>query len=153
MKKLDCSTIRLSGNTSGNITEKTTVREASLYLPTRIEIPYQILDKLIRVAAKCTERFASDLIIDIDSMRADIAERLSQDEPISLEYYFGFRDSGIDHRAFIETRNKFEYQTEYIQVWRLTCDKISNEFSTIELEFTLSRLNDYVDERNFKEDN
>lgn len=56
-----------------------------------------IYDKLIKEAAKC-RYYASDLIIDIRTLERAIEAK--EDE----QAFFGFRESGVDHGAFIDSR-------------------------------------------------
>ena len=56
-----------------------------------------IYDKLIKEAAKC-RYYASDLIIDIRAL-----ERAIEAKENKL-VFFGFRESGVDHEAFIDSR-------------------------------------------------
>ena len=56
-----------------------------------------IYDRLIKEAAKC-KYYASDLLIDIKSLEKVL------DNQESGRFFFGFRDSGIDHEAFIDSR-------------------------------------------------
>ena len=56
-----------------------------------------IYDRLIMEAAKCTH-YASDLIIDIKCVEKAL------DNQESGTFFFGFRDMGIDHESFIDSR-------------------------------------------------
>lgn len=56
---------------------------------------------LIKEAAKC-ESYASDIILDIDSIR----EKMECRDAENFTYYLGFRDHGVDHEAFIRSRGK-----------------------------------------------
>lgn len=58
-----------------------------------------IWTELIKEAAKC-DSYSSDVLIDIDAVR----EKLASGKPEDFTYYFGFRDNGVDHEAFIRNR-------------------------------------------------
>lgn len=60
-----------------------------------------ILSRLIVEAGKRCEAYASDLFISWESMLNDISKI---EKNTSLTYYFGFRDMGVDHELFIQTR-------------------------------------------------
>lgn len=69
-----------------------------------------IVDKLMRLATKITERYASDIYYDIDSLHQCLEEHRPYDRVLF------FRESGV------WTVN-VEYLTDYvehIQAWRLT---------------------------------
>lgn len=111
--------------------------------PEDINIPTEIADKLIRLTAKWTNRFASDLLIDIDSMRKNFSKILN-DENCSnyLNVYFGFRPGGVDHKSFIEVQSPIEYRLRYIEVWKLEiyCDPFEPNVT-----WKLIQLEDYID--------
>lgn len=60
---------------------------------------------LIKEAARC-QSYASDILIDIDSVR----EKLEAENPVDFTYYFGFRDNGVDHEQFIRNRQSGKYR-------------------------------------------
>lgn len=60
-----------------------------------------ILSRLIVEAGKRCEAYASDLFISWESMLNDISKIEGN---TNLTYYFGFRDMGVDHELFIQTR-------------------------------------------------
>lgn len=64
----------------------------------------------IKTAAKHCEYYASDIIIDIDTIREHI-ETLQPYNDITRTYLFGYRNSGVDHTNFIECRNSSEYKS------------------------------------------
>lgn len=109
-----------------------------------IDIPSEIIDKLIRLTAKWTNRFASDLLVDIDSLRRNFAKLLN-DEKYSnyLVYYFGFRKDGIDHKEFIEIQSYLEYRTRYIEVWKL---EIYGDPFKPEVNWKLVQIENYINE-------
>lgn len=64
-----------------------------------------IWTELIKEAAKC-DSYSSDVLIDIDAVR----EKLASGKPEDFTYYFGFRDNGVDHEAFIRNRGSEGYR-------------------------------------------
>lgn len=71
-----------------------------------------VVDKLIRLTAKITERYASDIYYDIDSLHQCLEEHKPYDRVLF------FRESGV-------WAVNVEYLTEFvdhIQAWRLTHD-------------------------------
>jgi hypothetical protein len=71
-----------------------------------------IVDKMIRLTAKVTERFASDIYYDIKSLYGCLEEHESYDRILF------FRESGVWAVDYEEVNVMFEY----IQAWRLTHD-------------------------------
>ena len=71
-----------------------------------------VVDKLIRLAAKITERFASDIYYDIESLHHCLEEHESYDRVLF------FRESGV-WTVSIEYLNAL---VDNIQAWRLTHD-------------------------------
>ena len=77
--------------------------------------PSQAFNVLIKEAAKC-ENYASDLIIDLH----ELLKKVELKESDSLEYWFGFRDLGVDHKSFIECRwNSRVYDDVYRKIYVL----------------------------------
>lgn len=114
------------------------------FMLNEIEIPSEIVDKLIRLAAKWTNRFASDLLIDLDSLRRKFANLINDESQSDyLNVYFGFRKDGIDHKAYIELQDPHEYSKRYIEVWRL---EIQRESHTPVVHWRLVQLSDYITE-------
>ena len=76
-------------------------------------------DKLIRQAAQC-DAYCSDILISYDSVVRKLNEGAEK-----VTEYFGFRDYGVDHDAFIKCRLP-EYK--YRKIYKLTiyCDEIQN---------------------------
>lgn len=71
-----------------------------------------VVDKMIRLAAKITERYASDIYYDIKSLYGCLEEHESYDRILF------FRESGVWAVDYEEVNVMFEY----IQAWRLTHD-------------------------------
>ncbi len=76
--------------------------------------------RLICEAGRWCESYASDLMIDMDSVRAYlIGMKEGMEEPESREFWFGFRQMGVDNLAFIKSRTEREYASHvYRAVWR-----------------------------------
>jgi hypothetical protein len=71
-----------------------------------------IVDKMIRLAAKITERYASDIYYDIKSLYNSLEEH----EPYDRVLFF--RESGVWTVSVEELDN----MVDHIQAWRLTHD-------------------------------
>ena len=79
---------------------------------------------LIKTAGRICESYASDLLYDIDEMKADLrnaesfrkSKRYSkgQDGAERLTYVLGFRDYGVDHREWVELGKR-----DYAEVLRV----------------------------------
>lgn len=71
-----------------------------------------VVDKMVRLAAKITERYASDIYYDIKSLYNSLEEH----EPYDRVLFF--RESGVWTVNYEEIDRVFEH----IQAWRLTHD-------------------------------
>ena len=71
-----------------------------------------IVDKMVRLAAKITERYASDIYYDIKSLHNAVEEH----EPYDRVLFF--RESGVWTVSVEEVDRVFDH----IQAWRLTHD-------------------------------
>lgn len=71
-----------------------------------------VVDKLIRLAAKITERYASDIYYDIDSLH----QCLKEHEPYDRVLFF--RETGV----WTVDYEKVDRVFKHIQAWRLTHD-------------------------------
>lgn len=81
----------------------------------------RISSKLIQLAGRQCEMYASDIIYSIQEMETDI-RKLTPATPYTISEYFGFRDMGVDHETFIAARlnNPEVYSsTPYKSIWRL----------------------------------
>lgn len=76
---------------------------------------------LIKEAGKC-EAYASDILIDLIPMVEQFKEAMPTGE---RTYFFGFRDMGIDHSTFIESRNDL---SQYRAVWRMKTMVVGSEY-------------------------
>ena len=65
-----------------------------------------ILSRLIVEAGKTCKNYSSDLFISWESFVSDIQKYDGKDKE-TFTYYFGFRDLGVDHEAFIQTRLQY----------------------------------------------
>lgn len=75
--------------------------------------------RLITEAGRWCESYASDILIDFESIR-DYLNSLANGETMeNREFWFGFRQSGVDGLSFIKSRTEREYASHvYRAVWR-----------------------------------
>ena len=71
-----------------------------------------VVDKMVRLAAKITERFASDIYYDIKSLYHCLEKHESYDRVLF------FRESGV----WTVSVNELDDMVDHIQAWRLTHD-------------------------------
>lgn len=94
-----------------------------------------ILDILIKEAAQCT-RYASDLFISWEQ----VEEFLKKEKPgLSKLFFFGFRDMGVDHLAYIQAKydpRNIGITPDYRCIYMLQ-GKFENEYS---ISFTLFEI-------------
>ena len=76
-----------------------------------------IFTALIKEAGTKCKRFASDILIDYDSFNRKAPEALLNEDTIS--FWYGFREDGVDHKAFIDARGIDS--PEYLSVYFLRC--------------------------------
>ena len=98
-------------------------------ITSRTENISSIVDKMIRLAAKLTECYASDIVFDI----GDLSSAVKKKKP--LDNLLFFRECGVTTRRVSEL-NVNEYDTLLfnftpIQVWRLTHDPEAMETKLI----------------------
>ena len=75
--------------------------------------------RLICEAGRWCESYASDILIDFESIREYLNSLASGETMESREFWFGFRQMGVDHLAFIQSRTEREYAGHvYRAVWR-----------------------------------
>lgn len=74
-----------------------------------------IMDKLIRLSAKITERFAGDIIYDIEAFRNKMAENKPYDKVLF------FREDGV-WVVDVEKLRQYPIDNNDLQSWRLTYD-------------------------------
>lgn len=140
------SNTEITGTTNLNETKWNYSEE---FMLNEIDIPSEIVDKLIRLAAKWTNKFASDLLCDFDSLRRKFANIVNDDNQSNyLNVYFGFRKDGIDHKGYIELQNPHEYSSRYIEVWRL---EIQGESYAPIVHWRLVQMSNYITENDMME--
>ena len=86
-----------------------------------------IQDQLIRLAAKHTENYASDILYDIRNIE-DILDS-DGDNDIETDFYFGFRELGIDNASYIKAKHEHELNETYRVIWRLQIAREDRETS------------------------
>ena len=75
--------------------------------------------RLINEAGRWCESYASDILIDFESIKAYLERLKNGEESEGQEFWFGFRQMGIDNLAFIQSRTEREYASHvYRAVWR-----------------------------------
>ena len=75
-----------------------------------------ILTTLIQQAGRWCENYASDLFLDWKS----IDNKLLSGEEINEQFLFGFRQQGVDHAAYVQSRLKDDpFCQEYRALWVL----------------------------------
>jgi hypothetical protein len=90
--------------------------------------------KLIQISGRFCDRYASDIIYSINT----ISEKIKTGEFKDGEFYlFGFRESGVDSKSFIESQNEENLNSEYRQIWRL--DVLTDIYGCHSMEFELYR--------------
>ena len=83
----------------------------------RIDINWSsIATKLIKLAAEC-EAYSSDIVYDL----VDIENSLRNGTMETCTKWFGFRDMGVDHEAFMSGRlsSTCYGSNPYREIWRL----------------------------------
>lgn len=99
---------------------------------TRTENISTIVDKMIRLAAKLTERYASDIDYDIEYLKSAVKEK----KP--LDHLLCFREDGVETRE-TETFDVKKYDSlmfccNIIQFWRLTHNPSTMETKLIRVD-------------------
>lgn len=92
-----------------------------------------IIDKLIRLTAKITESYASDIVYDINALFSFIEQKYPHDKIIF------FREDGVDafNTEMVIKDNRHILCNDYIQTWRLTYDPANT--TTVLKRVTLSK--------------
>ena len=88
-----------------------------------------VIDKMIRLTAKLTERYASDIVYDIAGLESAVQTGNR------IDHLLFFRENGVETRK-TEKLTESEYDVLLfnftpIQVWRLTHDPIEMETKLI----------------------
>ena len=91
-----------------------------------------IVDKLIRISAKITERFAGDIYYDIKSLYRCVEEHKPYDRVLF------FRERGV----WTVSVDGLDDMFDHIQAWRLTHDPESMKTTLIRVEIRKERLYD-----------
>lgn len=94
-----------------------------------------IRDKLIRLTAKYTDFYASDVLISINSIKQCLDALQTHGS-----WHFGFRESGVDHDNFITQKYEYELSREYRAIWRLTLEKVEDGYCGNALEMSLHKV-------------
>ena len=75
--------------------------------------------RLIYEAGRWCESYASDILIDFETIEAYLGQLANGEESKGREFWFGFRQSGVDGLGFIRSRTEREYASHiYRAVWR-----------------------------------
>ena len=75
--------------------------------------------RLINEAGRWCESYASDILIDFESIKAYLGRLKNGEESEGREFWFGFRQMGVDGLSFIQSRTEREYASHvYRAVWR-----------------------------------
>ena len=75
--------------------------------------------RLINEAGRWCESYASDILIDFESIKAYLERLKNGEESEEREFWFGFRQMGVDGLSFIQSRTEREYASHvYRAVWR-----------------------------------
>ena len=76
-------------------------------------------DEAGRAVEHVFQSYASDILIDFESIKAYLERLASGEESEGREFWFGFRQMGVDHLAFIQSRTEREYASHtYRAVWK-----------------------------------
>jgi hypothetical protein len=79
----------------------------------------KVVSKMVQLAGRYCERFASDIYYDIDSFAGHIRDKVNYDR------YLFFRESGVT--ALSPEDVKAIESTDYIQAWHLTYNAETEE--------------------------
>ena len=75
--------------------------------------------RLICEAGRWCESYASDILIDFESIKEYLDSLANGETMESREFWFGFRQMGVDHLAFIQSRTERESAGHvYRAIWR-----------------------------------
>ena len=75
--------------------------------------------RLINEAGRWCESYASDILIDFEAIKAYLERLENGEESEGREFWFGFRQMGVDGLSFIQSRTEREYASHvYRAVWR-----------------------------------
>lgn len=85
-----------------------------------------IQSKLIQLAGRFCDSYASDIIIDINAIQAKIDKKELQDGDC---FVFGFREMGVDDNSYIQCRNAEALDSVYLNIWRLDIGVIGDNIT------------------------
>lgn len=80
-----------------------------------------VFDRLIRITAKITERFASDILYDIEWVKA----QMDSEKPFNL--LLGFHEDGVNSYTGKEEILRSSMLSECAQVWLLSYEPIGDK--------------------------
>ena len=79
-----------------------------------------IRDKAIRLAAKYTDSYASDILYALEAVEA----ALNSKEKEGL-WFLGFRENGVDHNEYIEHTDEATVELYYRSVWCIKLETVT----------------------------
>ena len=91
-----------------------------------------IRDKLIRLAAKYTDYYASDLLYGINEIQEHLDSKIYMPE-----YFFAFRENGVDSAHSLQNCTENELELRFRAIWRITANKIEHDG----IEMSLHKVN------------
>lgn len=94
-----------------------------------------IQDNLIRLAAKYTDAYASDIIIDINAIQDKITNYdIEENGGDSLSRLIGFRENGVDHTEYVLSKDANELKNNhYRSIWRLDIKRHAEYHDSIQM--------------------
>ena len=98
-----------------------------------------ILTRLIQEAGRYCEHYASDLFIQWSRV-----EKMLNDEIEPETQFFGFRENGVDHEAWIDNRlEEYSGSRAYRSIWRLDIwiEESDSYYKSKEIKMKLYRVN------------
>lgn len=91
----------------------------------------RVVSKMVQLAGRYCERFASDICYDIDTFTSHIRDKVDYDR------YLFFRESGVT--ALSPEDMKAIESTDYIQAWHLTYNAETEEQELTRVSVTFER--------------
>lgn len=83
-----------------------------------VQIPQKIVDKIIRVAAKITERFGSDAFYTLTGIMKKIYSTKDETKTV-FTWFVGFGESGVNDNEGLSNGTIEKFRETYRQVWKL----------------------------------
>lgn len=93
-----------------------------------------IYSKLIQEAGRYCDRFASDLLYDIQSIEHHLEAQKSE------TLYIGFRRYGVDNNAYIATKIPQELDSTYRVIYSVKIDFEPDEYYLAKVQVTLNEV-------------